>query len=223
MHTKQVNDTHTLTGSKRNLGRDLIIGMSDGLVVPFALMAGLTGAMDQSESIIQTTCMATAACAVLMGIGGYHAGKSELDEGSHRLQKKEERIKAFYANLDISPELQQIAVQEKIREDEAWTNMIDCYALSEEPASRFQYTKTGIRIGLSYLLSGLLPLIPYFFLNPSLKALPYSIAIALATLFALGYMKGKGSGEPAWWSACTAVIMGALAAGGAFFVGRLFA
>ncbi|HAN65814.1 MAG TPA: hypothetical protein DCQ34_05885 [Chitinophagaceae bacterium] len=223
MPKNQIHGATTLTGTKTKLGRDIIIGMSDGLVIPFALIAGLTGAMAQSQTIIQITTIATTVCALLMGLGGYHAGKSEQDVSSGQQSlDKEEKIKAFYTNLGISPELQHKAVREKIKEDAAWTEMIETFSLTNDATSRFQHIRTGFSIGFSFLLSGLIPLIPYFFLSPSMKALPISIAIALSTLFVLGFMKGKGSGEPATWSAMTAVIMGSLAAGGAFFVGRLF-
>ncbi len=223
MPKNQIHGATTLTGTKTKLGRDIIIGMSDGLVIPFALIAGLTGAMAQSQTIIQITAIATAACALLMGLGGYLAGRSEQDVSSGQQSRdKEDKIKAFYANLGISPELQHEAVQEKIKEDAAWKEMIDTFSLTNDAGTRFQHIRTGMRIGIAYLISGLIPLIPYFFLSPSIKALPFSFAISLITLFVLGYMKGKGSGEPASWPAMTAVVMGSLAAGGAFFVGRLF-
>lgn len=224
MPAKQIHDAGSLTFRKSKLGRDILIGMSDGLVIPFALTAGLTGAMDQSQTIIHISMLATTACALLMGLGGYHAGRSEQDDPSGQHSRdKEDKIKTFYANLGISPELQHQAVQEKIKEDAAWTEMIDTFSLTNDAGTRFQHIRTGFSIGFSYLLSGLIPLIPYFISRCPIKALPFSIVIALSTLFVLGYMKGKGTGEPAVWSAMTAVVMGSLAAGGAFFVGRLFA
>ena len=230
-------DTHLhheeLHSQSSDLIRDVVIGMSDGLTVPFALAAGLSGAIDSNGIIIIAGLAEIAAGSIAMGLGGYLAGKTEMDHYRSELkreydevekvpQREKEEVKEFFANLGLSEEMQEQATNEVIKDKEKWVDFMMKYELGLDKPDPKRALKSGLNIGLSYIVGGLVPLSPYFFTESPLAALKYSIAFTLICLFIFGWLKSKFTGVNPWAGALRVTIIGALAAGAAFFVASLF-
>ena len=230
-------DTHLhheeLHSESSDLIRDVVIGMSDGLTVPFALAAGLSGAIDSNGIIIIAGLAEIAAGSIAMGLGGYLAGKTEMDHYRSELkreydevekvpQREKEEVKEFFANLGLSEEMQEQATNEVIKDKEKWVDFMMKYELGLDKPDPKRALKSGLNIGLSYIVGGLVPLSPYFFTDSPLAALKYSIAFTLICLFIFGWLKSKFTGVNPWAGALRVTIIGALAAGAAFFVASLF-
>ena len=230
-------DTHLhheeLHSHSSDLIRDVVIGMSDGLTVPFALAAGLSGAIDSTGIIIIAGLAEIAAGSIAMGLGGYLAGKTELDHYQSELkreyeevekvpQREKEEVKEFFAKLGLSEEMQLQATNEVIKDKEKWVDFMMKYELGLEKPDPKRALKSGLNIGLSYIVGGLVPLSPYFFTPSPLTASKYSVIFTLICLFIFGWLKSKFTGVNPWSGALRVTIIGAIAAGAAFFVASLF-
>ena len=213
--------------------RDVVIGMSDGLTVPFALAAGLSGVVDSTNIIIIAGIAEIAAGSIAMGLGGYLAGKTEQDHYNSEIKREHyevenlreieiEETKEFFANIGLSKELQEKATEEIARDKNRWVNFMMKYELGLDKPDPRRATKSALNIGLSYVVGGLVPLSPYFFLKSSLEALEISAIITLLCLFVFGFFKSKITGVNPWWGALKVMLIGALAASAAFGVAKLF-
>jgi VIT1/CCC1 family predicted Fe2+/Mn2+ transporter len=213
--------------------RDVVIGMSDGLTVPFALAAGLSGAVDSSSIIVIAGIAEIAAGSIAMGLGGYLAGKTEQDHYSSEVKREYDEIenlrhveiaetKEFFANIGLSAELQDKATEEIARDKDRWVDFMMKYELGLDKPDPKRATKSALNIGLSYIAGGIIPLSPYFFIADSSEALKYSVIATLICLFAFGYFKSRITGINAFWGAIRVTLIGAVAAAAAFGVARLF-
>jgi VIT1/CCC1 family predicted Fe2+/Mn2+ transporter len=212
---------------------DIVIGMSDGLTVPFALAAGLSGAVDSTTIIVVAGIAEIAAGSIAMGLGGYLAGKTELDHYQSELKREydevervphreKQEVKDFFANLGLSEAMQEQATEEVIKDKEKWVDFMMKYELGLEKPDPKRAIKSGLNIGLSYVVGGLVPLSPYFFIAEPVEALKLSAVVTLLCLFVFGWLKSKFTGINPWAGALRVTIIGALAAGAAFFVASLF-
>jgi len=212
--------------------RDVVIGMSDGLTVPFALAAGLSGAVDSTHLIVIAGLAEIAAGSIAMGLGGYLAGKTEVDHYHSELKreydeverlphKEKEEVKEFFAGLGLSAEVQQQAVEEMTRDKKKWVDFMMKYELGLDKPDPQRAKKSAFNIGLSYVVGGLVPLMPYFFTENALEGLKYSAIITIVCLFIFGYLKSKFTGVNPWGGAIRVTLIGAVAAGCAFGVARL--
>ncbi len=202
---------------------EMVIGMSDGVIVPFALTVGLSRVI-QSESVVgMTGIVALAAGAIAMGVGGYLTGKSEtgLYKPVSESTGSKEEVKSFFANLGMSEELQAKVAEDVIREKQEWSEIITTSETQTRQHNR-QATRTGLTIGLSYALGGLLPVGPYLLMGPATRALPVSIVISLLSLMMLGYLKSRVTGLAPIRGILLTTLTGSLAAAGAFIVAKLF-
>ena len=213
--------------------RDVVIGMSDGLTVPFALAAGLSGAVDSSNIIVIAGIAEIAAGSIAMGLGGYLAGKTEQDHYNSEVKREHYEVenlrhreiqetKEFFANIELSPEVQDKATEEISRDKERWVDFMMKYELGLEKPDPKRATKSALNIGLSYVAGGIIPLSPYFFIDNSVDALQYSVIATLICLFVFGYFKSRITGVNAWWGATRVMMIGAVAAAAAFGVAKLF-
>lgn len=206
--------------------------MSDGLTVPFALAAGLSGAVNSSGIVVTAGIAEIIAGSIAMGLGGFLAGKTETDHYRSELkreydevervpeQEKKEVMEVFAA-YGISATLQRQIADEMAEDKDKWVDFMMRYELGlEEPHSNAA-TKSAITIGLSYIAGGIIPLSPYLLIPNASTALNYSCIIALICLFVFGYFKSKVTGQPVWSGALKVTITGALAAGAAFGMARL--
>ncbi|MEO6135870.1 MAG: VIT1/CCC1 transporter family protein [Ginsengibacter sp.] len=213
--------------------RDVVIGMSDGLTVPFALAAGLTGVVASSNIITIAGIAEIVAGSIAMGLGGYLAGQTENDHYHSELKREYEEVervpdmekkevKDFFANIGLSEELQDLATEEISKEKKSWVDFMMKFELGLEKPDPKRATKSALNIGISYAVGGIIPLSPYFFISNSSEALPYSVVTTLACLFIFGFFKSKVTGIPVWQGALKVMLIGALAAGAAYGVALLF-
>jgi vacuolar iron transporter family protein len=213
--------------------RDIVIGMSDGLTVPFALAAGLSGAVDSTSIIVIAGIAEIAAGSIAMGLGGYLAGKTEQDHYNSELKREYyevenlrereiEETKEFFANIGLSKELQDKATEEIAKDKKQWVDFMMKYELGLEKPDPKRATKSALNIGLSYVVGGLVPLSPYFFVHTPGDGLKISAVVTLLCLFVFGFFKSKITGINPWQGALRVMLIGALAAGAAFGVAKLF-
>jgi len=212
--------------------KDIVIGMSDGLTVPFALAAGLSGAVESSNIIVIAGIAEICAGSIAMGLGGYLAGKTELDhynseerrehdEVENLRHKELEETKEFFANIGLSPALQEQATAEISQDKKRWVDFMMKYELGLEKPNPKRATNSALNIGLSYVFGGIIPLSPYFFISNSVEALEISAIATLFCLFIFGFFKSKLTGINPWLGALRVMMIGALAAAAAFGVAKL--
>ena len=212
---------------------DIVIGMSDGLTVPFALAAGLSGAVASTGIIVIAGIAEVCAGSIAMGLGGYLAGKTEQDYYRSELrreydeveklpEKEKEEVKEFFASIGLSEEMQVKATEEIAKDKEVWVDFMMKYELGLDKPDPRRATKSAFNIGMSYVIGGLVPLSPYFFISSPIEGLKISVIVTLICLFIFGWFKSKITGMNPWWGALRVTLIGATAAGAAFFVARLF-
>jgi predicted membrane protein (TIGR00267 family) len=212
--------------------RDIVIGMSDGLTVPFALAAGLSGAISSSGLVVTAGIAEIVAGSIAMGLGGYLAGRTEVDHYRSELKREYDEVerlpdqekaevKAVFAGFGLSGQLQDQIADELAKDKKQWVEFMMRYELGLEEPNANRATKSAITIGLSYIVGGIIPLSPYIIINEAQQALFYSCGVTLICLFIFGYFKSKMTGQPALGGALKVVVIGALAAGAAFVMARL--
>ncbi len=215
-----------------DLLRDIVIGMSDGLTVPFALAAGLSGAVDNSSIIVIAGIAEIAAGSIAMGLGGYLAGKTEQDHYNSELkrefyevdnlrQREIEETKEFFANIGLSESLQEQATEEIAQDKKRWVDFMMKYELGLDKPDPARARKSALNIGMSYIAGGIIPLSPYFFIDDSTEALKISVIATLICLFVFGYFKSKFTGVNKLSGALRVMLIGAVAAGAAFGVAKI--
>ncbi len=212
---------------------DIVIGMSDGLTVPFALAAGLSGAVSSSNIIVIAGIAEICAGSIAMGLGGYLAGKTEQDHYSSEVKREYEEVehkrpleieetKEFFASIGLSAGLQEQATEEIARDKDRWVDFMMKYELGLEKPDPKRATKSAMNIGLSYIAGGIIPLSPYFFISNAKEALSISVIATLICLFVFGYFKSKITGVNPLMGALRVMLIGAAAAAAAFGVAKLF-
>jgi VIT1/CCC1 family predicted Fe2+/Mn2+ transporter len=213
--------------------KDLVIGFSDGLTVPFALAAGLSGAVSTNSIILIAGMAEIVAGTISMGLGGYQAGKTEIEfyEGEQKREEKEvreiphaelEEVKSVLGAYGISPALSQKVADELAEDPAKWVDFMMRFELGlEKPHPHAPYL-SAFRIGWSYAVGGLVPLSAYFFCANPLTGLKYSSAITIACLLVFGYFKARFTNQNALKGAFTVTLTGIAAAGAAFGIARLF-
>ena len=213
--------------------RDVVIGMSDGLTVPFALAAGLTGAVADSSIIVIAGIAEIVAGSIAMGLGGYLAGKTEQDHYSSELRREysevervpemeKKEVKEFFENIGLSEDLQVQATEEIAKDKKQWVDFMMKFELGLDKPDPKRATKSALNIGVSYAVGGIIPLSPYFFISDSREALKFSVVATLVCIFIFGYFKSKITGVPVLSGALKVMLIGALAAAAAFGVATLF-
>ena len=155
---------------------DVVIGMSDGLTVPFALAAGLSGAVSSTSIIVIAGIAEICAGSIAMGLGGYLAGKTEQDYYSSEVKREFYEVenlrdreiqetKDFFASIGLSEELQVQATNEVAKDKKQWVDFMMKYELGLDKPDPKRATKSALNIGVSYVVGGLVPLSPYFFVD----------------------------------------------------------
>jgi vacuolar iron transporter family protein len=213
---------------------DIVIGMSDGLTVPFALAAGLSGVHDIHTTTIITAGLAEiVAGSIAMGLGGYLAGKTEIDhynaeqkreewEVDNLPEKEKEEVRVIFAEMGMTEETQKQIVEEMAKDKAKWVDFMMRYELGLEKPDARRARKSAMNIGISYIVGGLVPLSAYFFTNSPLEGLKWSAAITVVCLFIFGYFKAKATGQHPLGGAIRVMLIGSVAAAAAFFIARLF-
>jgi len=213
--------------------QDIVIGLSDGLTVPFALAAGLSGAVQSSSLVITAGLAEIVAGSIAMGLGGYLAGRTEVEHYAAELAREHEEVRTvpeverqevqqLLGEMGLSPATQALAVQELTAAPAQWVKFMMKYELGlEEPDPR-QAPKSAVTIAGAYAVGGLIPLSAYFLTATPHQGLLWSALITLGCLLIFGYLKSRLTGQPPLWGAVKMAGTGAAAAGAAFYVARLF-
>jgi VIT1/CCC1 family predicted Fe2+/Mn2+ transporter len=212
---------------------DIVIGMSDGLTVPFALAAGLSGAVGDHVSLIWVAGIAeVAAGSIAMGLGGYLAGKTEIDhynselkkeywELTHKREVEIQEVRNVFLGWGLTNETAEEATQEIIKDDKRWVEFMMKFELGLEEPDPKRARKSAFNIGLSYVVGGMVPLTPYFFVTNSIDGLKISAGITLVCLYIFGFFKSKMTGINPWWGGVKVMLIGATAAAAAFMIAKL--
>lgn len=212
---------------------DIVIGMSDGLTVPFALAAGLSGAVHDTHVIVIAGLAEIVAGSIAMGLGGYLAGKTEIDHYNSELkreiyevenmpEREKEEVRLIFAGMGMSEATQHQVVEEMAKDKEKWIDFMMRYELGLEKPEAGRARRSALNIGISYIVGGLVPLMPYVFLSNPLEGLKWSAAITVVCLFIFGFFKAKVTGQNPWGGAVRVMLIGSVAAAAAFFIARLF-
>jgi VIT1/CCC1 family predicted Fe2+/Mn2+ transporter len=211
--------------------KDIVIGMADGLTVPFALAAGLSGAVDSSTIIITAGIAEIAAGSIAMGLGGYLAGRTEVDHYDAELQreymeveefpeKEKAEVREVLEEFGVSRESTRGIVEEMAKDKDKWVKFMMRFELGLEKPDAQRARKSAFNIGAAYIVGGLVPLSPYFFIKSSQQALLVSIGVTLVALFIFGFLKAKAIGQPTWSGAVKTTFIGALAATVAYLLAK---
>ncbi len=212
---------------------DVVIGMSDGLTVPFALAAGLSGAVSSTHIVIIAGLAEIAAGSIAMGLGGYLAGKTELDhyyaeqkreewEVDNLPDREKEEVRIIFEEMGLSAETQNIVVEEIAKDKVKWVDFMMRNELGLEKPHPQRARNSALNIGVSYIVGGMVPLTPYFFVTAPVDGLKLSAIITVICLFIFGFFKAKATGQNPWGGALRVMFIGSAAASAAFFIARLF-
>lgn len=211
--------------------RDIVIGMSDGLTVPFALAAGLSGAVDSNSLVITAGIAEVVAGSIAMGLGGYLAGRTDVEHYKAELkreyeevervpEREKQEVKDVFAEYGLSPKLQEEVAEELSKNKEMWVQFMMRFELGLEEPHPNRATKSALTIGISYVLGGIVPLLAYFFTSSPQDGLLYSAITTTLFLFAFGYVKTRLTGESPLKGAFKTVLIGVLAAGCAYAIAK---
>jgi len=213
--------------------RDVVIGMSDGLTVPFALAAGLTGAVAASNIVVTAGLAEIAAGSIAMGLGGFLAARSDAEHWASELKREFEEVRVKPAaekeevaevfrgygltEEEIAPVLRAFEARPK-----AWVDFMMKFELGLEAPDPKRALTSALTIAFAYMAGGLVPLSPYFFVHSTQAALLPSVAMTLVALFIFGWAKGRFTGAGPMKSGLQTVLVGGVAAAAAFGLARLF-
>ncbi len=211
--------------------RDVVIGMADGLTVPFALAAGLTGAVDATRVIVTAGLAEIAAGSIAMGLGGYLAARSDAEhyaserrreerEVVERVDDERREVAEVFAAYGLQPAEIEPIVRALEQRPQAWVDFMMRFELGlEEPEPR-RALASALTIAGSYIAGGLIPLAPYILLPSAGVALKFSVATTLLALAVFGYFKARFTGTAPLKGAVQTCLIGGLAAGAAFGIAR---
>ena len=216
--------------------RDIVIGMSDGLTVPFALAAGLTGAINSAGIIVTAGLAEIAAGSIAMGLGGYLAAKSDAEhyakehEREHREVKEipEEEMREVaqvFHSYGLSHAESAPIVDALAKHPKKWVDFMMRFELGLEKPDPKRALISALTIALSYIAGGLIPLAPYIaaaYLKrvTIVTALFLSVGLTVLALLIFGFIKGRFTGTRPIRSALQTALIGSLAAGAAFLIAR---
>ncbi len=211
--------------------RDIVIGMSDGLTVPFALAAGLSGAVVASHVVVTAGLAEVSAGAIAMGLGGYLAARSDAEHYYSEYKREETEVKEIpeAERAEITEILQSYGitadesapvVRALERNPKAWVDFMMRFELELEKPDPNRAIQSALTIGGAYIVGGMIPLLPYMLMNTVLSALNVSVFVTLLALAVFGYVKGRFTGAHPFRSALQTVIIGGLAAAAAFMIAR---
>jgi VIT1/CCC1 family predicted Fe2+/Mn2+ transporter len=212
--------------------RDVVIGMADGLTVPFALAAGLSGTGQSTTVVVVAGLAEIAAGSIAMGLGGYLAGRTDRDHYNSELDREyreaeelpteeAEEVARVFRGYGLAEEHVQPIV-EAIRSDKKrWVEFMMQFELGLEAPDPRRARNSAITIALSYIAGGMVPLAPYMLAASLATALPWSITVTLAALFAFGFFKARFTGIHPLRGGMQTVVIGGLASAAAYGIARL--
>ncbi len=211
--------------------RDVVIGMSDGLTVPFALAAGLTGAISQTHIILTAGFAEIAAGSIAMGLGGYLAARGDAEHYAHELAREEaeiihlpeieaQEVRDIFRTYGLTDEESATVVASLRQRPKDWVNFMMRFELGLEEPDPSRAWKSALTIALAYIVGGIIPLSAYWFVTDAQGALRVSVVVTLIALAIFGGIKGRFTGVPVLRSALQTSFIGGLAAAAAFGIAR---
>jgi VIT1/CCC1 family predicted Fe2+/Mn2+ transporter len=214
--------------------RDVVIGMADGLTVPFALAAGLSGAVQQAGIVVTAGLAEIAAGSIAMGLGGYLAAKSDAEHYAAEQRREEREVREIPREemKEVADIFREYGVEEHhiapvvdamVRQPRQWVDFMMRFELGLEKPDPTRARKSAAVIAGAYVAGGLVPLLPYMLIPAAKTALVVSCAITLVALAIFGYVKGSFTGAKKWKSAMQTTVTGGLAAAAAFGIARAIA
>jgi VIT1/CCC1 family predicted Fe2+/Mn2+ transporter len=212
--------------------RDVVIGMADGLTVPFALAAGLTGALTKAHVVVIAGLAEIAAGSIAMGLGGYLAARTDRDhyeserrrevwEAEHLPDKEREEVSDVFRGYGMSEESIVPVVAAISADQKRWVDFMMRFELGFDQPDPARARNSAVTIALSYIAGGMVPLTPYMLSADVFTGLRISVLVTLAALFAFGYVKGKLTGIAPLRGGLQTVVIGGLASAAAFGLARL--
>jgi VIT1/CCC1 family predicted Fe2+/Mn2+ transporter len=212
--------------------RDIVIGMADGLTVPFALAAGLSGAVVSTGIIVTAGLAEIVAGSIAMGLGGYLAGRSvaehydseykrEMYEIEYLLDHEKDEVIEILETYGLTRKESAPIVDSLAARPKDFADFMMRFELGLEKPKPKRALTSGLTIGGAYALGGLVPLMPYILLAEAQVALKWSVGITVIALFIFGYVKGHFTGSRPWKSALQTCLIGSVAAAAAFFIAKV--
>lgn len=217
--------------------RDTVIGMADGLTVPFALAAGLTGAINSAEIIVTAGLAEIAAGSIAMGLGGYLAAKSDAEHYAKEREREKREVKEIpeeemrevahvFQSYGLSPEESAPIVEALSKHPTKWVDFMMRFELGLEKPDPKRALASALTIAGAYVVGGLIPLSPYLvavYVTPMRvsTSLLYSAVLTLLALTVFGFIKGRFTGTRPGRSALQTALIGSVAAGAAFLIAKL--
>ena len=211
--------------------RDVVIGMSDGLTVPFALAAGLSGAVSQASIIVTAGLAEIAAGSIAMGLGGYLAAKSDAEHYAAEKRREEQEVREVpreemkevaevFRHYGIAEEHIHPVVQALSEKPKEWVDFMMRFELGLEKPNPARARTSAAVIAGAYIVGGLIPLGPYMLIAQATTALIISVCVTIVALAIFGLVKGRYTGARPLRSAMQTTITGGLAALAAFLIAR---
>ncbi len=224
MPTTPHTERHFTSGE---LVRDIVIGMSDGLTVPFALAAGLSGAVGSTHIVITAGLAEIAAGSIAMGLGGYLAARSDADHYAAERGREEQEIvqmpeeekrevALLFREYGLTSEDAETVTETLAARPKAWVDFMMRFELGLEEPQAGRALHSAATIAFSYIAGGLIPLSPYMLVSDMQRALLLSVVLTLCALAVFGYLKGRASGTSPLRSGLQTTLIGGLAAAAAF-------
>lgn len=212
--------------------RDIVIGMADGLTVPFALAAGLSGAVASSGLVVTAGLAEIAAGSIAMGLGGYLAARTdvehyaserlrELRETQHIPEREAEEVSEIFRGYGLRDEEIAPLIRRLQANPAQWVDFMMRFELGLDEPDPTRARISAWTIALSYVVGGLIPLLPYMIVSEIHTALWWSVAVTPVALFVFGFVKSGFTGVPPWRGGFQTVLVGGLAAAAAFGIARL--
>jgi vacuolar iron transporter family protein len=212
--------------------RDIVIGMSDGLTVPFALAAGLSGAVESTGIIVTAGLAEIAAGSIAMGLGGYLAAKSDAEHyaSEQRREHREvqeipeeemEEVAQVFRGYGLTGEQVAPVVHALSKRPDAWVDFMMRFELGLEEPKPERARISALTIGGAYMVGGLIPLGPYMLISNPHNALLVSVAVTLVALLVFGFIKGRFTTAKPVRSALETALVGSLAAGAAYLIAKV--
>ena len=224
-------DARQPSNSKSDLVKDIIIGMSDGLTVPFALTAGLSGVLNTTHLIIVSGLSEIAAGCISMGLGGFLAGESEVEHYDSELKREHneidtvpkselEEVEDILIDLGVENSLSQQVALQISKDKNRWAEFMMKLELNMVQPARNRAAKSGATIALAYLAGGFIPLFPYMLFRDSKAGFEVSCILTILALIVFGFIKSKFTGQPVIKGTIKIASIGIIAAAAAYLLAK---
>jgi len=222
-------ETHV---NSSNFVRDVIIGMSDGLTVPFALTAGLSGVLDTNHLIIVSGISEIAAGCISMGLGGFLAGQTEVEHYESELKREYEEVEkvpeterqeveSIFIDMGVDKELSKQVTLQISQDKDKWVDFMMRFELGLDKPDKDRAIKSALTIAFSYLAGGFIPLFPYLVTSNNQQGFYFSCMITVVALVVFGYFKSKVTGQPLVRGTLKVALTGIIAAVAAYALAKI--